>query len=407
MRPHGGVRIVSARIRWRDHKLETLRVSRGRAVPLVHVPAADPFRAGRNADLVTGAIVAHGRPGRVGAVALVITRRHRVCAAGAAAAVDRIVPVVIVVGGGAVPPAILRLQCAVRPALAGVLIANHHPLPGESHRPDGRRVYIRHTPLRGGRRIHATGRDAETRDVRIFNPAHRIIGVDPCYVVACGERLNQRAIRRGHDHVRRPKGLVANAARLEFRAERHLSARGVLRQHIVNEPAARILVLDLIGSAHIGLFRQQNDHRRVSAIRRFRQNFRRDLGRDFRRLRSRCRGPRHHREQHARETKSEAHRHLHLKKSARRNLFHHPARRETRFSYYVESGRTQSRDFGSWRRPALRPWWKSFDAHQQRHEGVPSPPINSAHTFPRPRCRWNCSRRARSRCSSRRSRKAS
>ena len=65
-----GVGVVAAEVGGRDEELEALGVSRGSAVALVHVAAADPLGAGGHADLVARAIVAGGRAGGVGAVAL-------------------------------------------------------------------------------------------------------------------------------------------------------------------------------------------------------------------------------------------------------------------------------------------------------------------------------------------------
>ena len=62
----------------RDEPLEALGVGRGRAVALVHVAAADPLGAGRDADLVAGAVVTRSRTGGVGAVAVVVARHDGV-----------------------------------------------------------------------------------------------------------------------------------------------------------------------------------------------------------------------------------------------------------------------------------------------------------------------------------------
>ena len=91
-------------------------------ITLIHISAADPFRAGRNADLITGAVVANRSAGRVGAVAVIVARRHRVRAAGAAAGVNRVVPVVVVIGDDAIPAAILGLERVMGPAHAGILV---------------------------------------------------------------------------------------------------------------------------------------------------------------------------------------------------------------------------------------------------------------------------------------------
>ncbi len=52
-----------------DEELEALRVGRRGAVPLIHVPAADPLRARRDTDLVTRSVVTGGGARRVRSVA--------------------------------------------------------------------------------------------------------------------------------------------------------------------------------------------------------------------------------------------------------------------------------------------------------------------------------------------------
>ena len=55
-------------------KLETLGVGGGSAPAIVHIAAADPARARRDADLIVPTIVANDRAHRVGTVAAVVAR---------------------------------------------------------------------------------------------------------------------------------------------------------------------------------------------------------------------------------------------------------------------------------------------------------------------------------------------
>ena len=73
----------------------------------------------------------------------IIARERRIVTARIADAVmNRIVPVEIVIGILSVPTAIMRLKRIVRPAHAGVGAGHNDILPGESKRPDLRRVRV-------------------------------------------------------------------------------------------------------------------------------------------------------------------------------------------------------------------------------------------------------------------------
>src|SRR5205807_1276022 len=80
----------------RQHELEALRVAGRRAVAaVVHIAAAYPLRARRDADLVAGPVVADHGAGNVCTMAVNVARRGRVVAAtrGRRAVMDGIVPV--------------------------------------------------------------------------------------------------------------------------------------------------------------------------------------------------------------------------------------------------------------------------------------------------------------------------
>jgi hypothetical protein len=72
MRPPRRVRVLAGEVGRSDEELEALGVARRSAGPLIHVPAPDPLGTGGDADLVAHAVVSRGRPGRVGAVAVVV-----------------------------------------------------------------------------------------------------------------------------------------------------------------------------------------------------------------------------------------------------------------------------------------------------------------------------------------------
>ena len=56
----------------REQEFKTFRVARRCAIALIHVATADPFRAGRDADLVSRAIVAYRRADSVRAMAAIV-----------------------------------------------------------------------------------------------------------------------------------------------------------------------------------------------------------------------------------------------------------------------------------------------------------------------------------------------
>ena len=59
----------------RKKPFHALEVSVRCAVALVHVAAADPFRAGRHTDLIARAVVANRSANRVSAMATVVARK--------------------------------------------------------------------------------------------------------------------------------------------------------------------------------------------------------------------------------------------------------------------------------------------------------------------------------------------
>ena len=115
MRSQCRIRISSCGICRGDHKLETFRISCGRTVASIHVATAYPFRAGSNADLVSGTVIADDRADGVGAMPVVIARRRRVVTARTEVRrsnirVNGVVPVVIMIAYRAVPAPVLEFN---------------------------------------------------------------------------------------------------------------------------------------------------------------------------------------------------------------------------------------------------------------------------------------------------------
>ena len=132
MWPQSRVRVVSSQIGRCNHELKALCVGGRRAVTLVHIATANPIRAGCNPHLIAGAVVAHGGPGRMRAMAIVVARSDCVRTAGATTGVNGIVPVEIVIGGNTIPAAILRLKRAMGPSHPGIQVPYYHPLAGKT-----------------------------------------------------------------------------------------------------------------------------------------------------------------------------------------------------------------------------------------------------------------------------------
>ena len=77
------------------------------------------------------------------AMAIIIARERRIVTAGITnAVVDGVMPVVIVIGSDSVPAAIVRLECVMRPTLAGISASNRDSLAPETQRPYIRRVRV-------------------------------------------------------------------------------------------------------------------------------------------------------------------------------------------------------------------------------------------------------------------------
>src|SRR5205814_9418695 len=99
--------------------------------------------AGLHSDLVTSAVVADRRAKSVGSVEKVIARLWRIVAARVAnAIVDGVMPVVIVIGVYSIPSAVVRFKRVMRPANTRISACDNNFLPGESLRPDVRRVRV-------------------------------------------------------------------------------------------------------------------------------------------------------------------------------------------------------------------------------------------------------------------------
>src|SRR6185312_4964580 len=112
-----------------DQELEALGVAGRRAVAAgIHIAAADPLCARRNADLVAYSVIAYHLASREGAMAMRIDGRLRV--------LDGVVPVVVVVRNLAVPSTVMILQRGMVPLDAGIVPCNHPAFAAESQVPD-------------------------------------------------------------------------------------------------------------------------------------------------------------------------------------------------------------------------------------------------------------------------------
>ena len=183
-------------------------------------------------------------------------------------------PVVIVISRDSIPATVMWFQRIVRPAHAGVLIADHDPLPGEAQCPDWWSVHILHTPL-DDRRF--TRRDAKVRDRWIFDPTGRSIGIYARHVRTSSEGLYQRSVGARDQHVRDPERLISYAPGAEEILKGNLSAGGMLSQGIVNKPALRVLVSHAIASVDVSLVGKEDDDRCAPAVRCLSKYLRRDL----------------------------------------------------------------------------------------------------------------------------------
>ena len=139
----------------REEKFEALHVTRGRAVALVHIAAADALRARRHPDLVARPVIADRRAHRVGAVATVVARLRRVRPTNAAAGMDGVVPVIVMIRGHAIPTAVMRFDRVMRPAETGVAITDDDALPGKAERPDIRCMRVSNALLDGVGLVYA------------------------------------------------------------------------------------------------------------------------------------------------------------------------------------------------------------------------------------------------------------
>ena len=152
----GGVGIGAADSRWSKEPLHALDITSRRAKVCVHIAATDPLCARRHPDLVPRSVITDHGAGGMRPVRLVIARKRRIVSAGITDAVmDRIVPVIIVIGILAVPPAVMRLERVMCPALAGIRIGDNNSLSVEPERPYLRRVRVIDARFNRGRPLEA------------------------------------------------------------------------------------------------------------------------------------------------------------------------------------------------------------------------------------------------------------
>src|ERR1044072_7096608 len=150
---------------------------------------------------------------------------------------DRIVPVVVVVGGHPVPTTVMRFQRSVRPAHTSILVTDDNALAGEAHCPHLWSIYVLHAPLDGG---GITWCNAKVRNCWIFGPTGYSVRIHARHIRTRSQRLNQRAVCVSNDHVNYPERLIRDPSGVEKISTADLSARGMLAQGVVNEPATRI-----------------------------------------------------------------------------------------------------------------------------------------------------------------------
>ena len=151
-------------------------------------------------------------------------------------------------------------------AHAGVLVADHHALARDAHRPELRRVHHVHPVLdRGGllvRGLLQRGEGVERRLGLVIEPVGGVVRLELADVGAARKVLDERAVAAVHeDHVGGPEGLVRDAACLEHRDQRRLRPCSLGLQGLVDVPAAGVLVLHPVGQAHVCL-RLELDHER-------------------------------------------------------------------------------------------------------------------------------------------------
>ena len=149
-----GIRILAGGVGRREEPLEALHVARRRSAALIHVPAADPLRAGSHADAGARAVVSDGDAGRRRSVSVVVAGCRSVRATGVSGAgvVHGVVPVVVMMRGRPVPAAIAGLQRRMVPLLTGVGVADDDSRARVAGGPDVRRADHHEVPWLRGRR---------------------------------------------------------------------------------------------------------------------------------------------------------------------------------------------------------------------------------------------------------------
>jgi len=171
---------------------------------------------------------------------------------------DGIVPVVIVIGRLRlrVPAAIVGLQCTMRPPVAGVLTADHHPRASEARGPHIIRVDPGDIPPD---RLW-TGKQRGTRclDRRLIQLDLRI-GVKVRDIRPFGQRLRGAQPTAHPHHVGHPERPPFDAEPVQCLPQRRLGALGMFREGPVDVFALLRLGAERGRAAQIGLLREKHD----------------------------------------------------------------------------------------------------------------------------------------------------
>ncbi len=219
----------------------------------------------------------------------------------------RVPPVVVMIGGGAIPAAIVGLDRRVVPLHAGVRRAHHHALAGIAQRPHIVGVHALDVPLHriGGWRCRfLRGRQLHTHARVGGNAAH----------LRPRRQLQDQVLPALHpEHIDAEEALVGDTPALQIGFDARLSALGQAGQRVIDIAALFQFGGELIGRAHVRLFRHDDEKFRRLTVRSGGQNlgvhFVAGVGLDRRRRRRRCdqQAEEHHQPRQSPEKRTLAH----------------------------------------------------------------------------------------------------